>query len=46
VDFLENEYYKDELKTMSEDDASGIFYTTICSSRVAISLDTLKRKDV
>ena len=45
MDFLKNEY-KDGLKTMSEGDVSGIFYSTMCSSRVAISLDTLKRKDV
>jgi hypothetical protein len=45
VDFLKNEY-KDGLKTMSEDDAAGTLYITICSSRGAISSDTLKRKDV
>jgi hypothetical protein len=43
VDSLEKEY-KDGLKMMSGDDASGISYTS-CSSRCAISLDTLKRKN-
>jgi hypothetical protein len=45
MDILGNEY-KDKLKTMSQDDASSILYITICSSRGAISSDTLKRKDV